>query len=30
VDSRNLLFYGSTVGLFLHVAVFSLEQRRLG
>jgi ABC-2 type transport system permease protein len=30
VDSRNLIFYGTTVGLFLHMAVFSLEQRRLG
>ncbi len=29
VDTRNLVFYGSVVALFLHVAVFSLEQRRL-
>ncbi len=29
VDSRSLIFYGSIVGLFLHFAVFQLEQRRL-
>lgn len=29
VDSRNLLFYGGVVALFLHVAVFALERRRL-
>jgi ABC-2 type transport system permease protein len=29
VDSRNLLFYASVVAVFLHVAVFSLERRRL-
>ncbi len=29
VDSRSLIFYGSIVGLFLHLAVFQLEQRRL-
>lgn len=29
IDSRNLLFYGSVIALFLHVAVFSLERRRL-
>jgi ABC-2 type transport system permease protein len=29
VDSRDLLFYGSVVALFLHIAVFSLERRRL-
>ena len=29
VDSRNLVFYVSTIALFLHIAVFSLEQRRL-
>lgn len=29
VDSRNLLYYGSVVALFLHVAVFNLERRRL-
>lgn len=29
LDTRNLLFYGGVVALFLHVAVFSLEQRRL-
>ena len=29
VDSRNLVYYGSVIGLFLHVAVFALERRRL-
>ena len=29
VDSRDLIFYGSAVALFLHVAVFGLERRRL-
>jgi len=29
VDTRNLVFYGTVVALFLHIAVFSLEQRRL-
>ena len=29
VDSRNLLFYGSVIALFLHLAVFALERRRL-
>ncbi len=29
VDTRSLIFYGSIVGLFLHFAVFRLEQRRL-
>jgi ABC-2 type transport system permease protein len=29
VDTRNLVFYVSTIALFLHIAVFSLEQRRL-
>lgn len=29
VDTRNLLFYGGVVALFLHVAVFALERRRL-
>lgn len=29
VDSRNILFYLSVVALFLHVAVFALERRRL-
>lgn len=29
IDSRNLLFYGSVIALFLHLAVFSLERRRL-
>ena len=29
IDTRSLIFYGSIVGLFLHVAVFQLEQRRL-
>ena len=29
VDTRSLIFYGSIVGLFLHFAVFQLEQRRL-
>jgi len=29
IDSRNLVFYGSVVALFLHVAVFALQRRRL-
>jgi len=29
IDSRDLIFYGSAVALFLHVAVFGLERRRL-
>jgi ABC-2 type transport system permease protein len=29
IDSRNLVFYGSVVGLFLHLAVFGLERMRL-
>ncbi len=29
VDSRNLVFYGSVVALFLHLAVFALQRRRL-
>ncbi len=29
IDTRSLIFYGSIVGLFLHFAVFRLEQRRL-
>lgn len=29
VDSRDLVFYGGVVALFLHVAVYALEQRRL-
>jgi ABC-2 type transport system permease protein len=29
IDTRSLIFYGSVVGLFLHLAVFQLEQRRL-
>ena len=29
VDSRNLVFYGSVIAGFLHMAVFALEQRRL-
>lgn len=29
VDSRDLLFYGTVVALFLHLAVFALERRRL-
>lgn len=29
IDSRNLIFYASVVGLFLHTAVFALERRRL-
>ena len=29
IDSRSLVFYGSVVALFLHVAVFALERRRL-
>ncbi|RME20633.1 MAG: ABC transporter [Deltaproteobacteria bacterium] len=30
VDTRSLVFYGSLVALFLHLAVFSLQRRRLG
>ena len=29
IDTRSLIFYGSVVALFLHFAVFKLEQRRL-
>jgi ABC-2 type transport system permease protein len=29
IDTRSLIFYGSVVALFLHFAVFQLEQRRL-
>ena len=29
IDSRDLIFYGSAVALFLHVAVFGLERKRL-
>jgi len=29
IDTRNIIFYGSVVALALHVAVFSLETRRL-
>lgn len=29
IDTRNLIFYGSVVALALHVAVFSLESKRL-
>lgn len=29
IDTRNLIFYGSVVAFFLHLAVFQLEQRRL-
>ena len=29
VDSRDLIFYASIVALFLHIAVFGLERRRL-
>jgi len=29
IDSRDLVFYGSVVALFLHAAVFGLERRRL-
>ncbi len=29
IDTRNLVFYGSVVALFLHLAVFSLQRRRL-
>lgn len=29
IDTRNLVFYGSVVAFFLHLAVFQLEQRRL-
>ncbi len=30
IDSRNLVFYGSVIAGGLHLAVFALEQRRLG
>jgi len=30
IDSRNLLYYGSVIAMFLHLAVFTLERRRLG
>ena len=29
IDTRSLIFYGSIVAVFLHFAVFQLEQRRL-
>ena len=29
VDSRDLVFYGSVIALFLHLCLFQLEQRRL-
>ncbi len=29
IDSRDLIFYGSIVGLFLHIAAFGLERMRL-
>ena len=29
IDSRDLIFYGSIVAMFLHIAVFGLERRRL-
>ena len=29
VDSRNIIFYGSVIAMFLHLAVFALERRRL-
>ena len=29
IDSRDVVYYLSIVALFLHVAVFSLEKRRL-
>ena len=29
IDTRNLVFYGSVIAFFLHVAVFGLERRRL-
>ena len=29
IDSRDLIYYGSIVALFLHIAVFGLERRRL-
>lgn len=29
IDSRNVLYYGSVIALFLHLAVFNLERRRL-
>ncbi len=29
IDTRNIVFYGSVIAVALHVAVFSLEQRRL-
>jgi len=29
IDSRDLIFYGSAVAFFLHLAVFGLERRRL-
>ncbi|MCB9743842.1 MAG: ABC transporter permease subunit [Alphaproteobacteria bacterium] len=29
LDTRNIVFFGGVIGLFLHVAVFALEQRRL-
>ena len=29
VDTRNIVFYVSVIALFLHIATFSLQQRRL-
>jgi len=29
VDTRDLAFYGVVIALFLHLAVFALERRRL-
>jgi ABC-2 type transport system permease protein len=29
IDTRDIIFYGSVVALFLHLAVWSLERRRL-
>jgi ABC-2 type transport system permease protein len=29
IDSRNLIYYGSVTAVFLHLAVFGLERRRL-
>lgn len=29
IDSRNILYYGSVIALFLHLAVFNLQRRRL-
>ncbi len=29
IDSRNLIYYGSIIGLFLHLAFFQLQRRRM-